>query len=117
MHRGTVFIITKDKDNKFKVQKSTEFNGGMGIENKGRVIYKMLQNLEEPLLFDSMIRDFDERYFKYGDKVMTYFPDEQHNPYIEKNGTDILNIHKLKISLSFLKMIMRSISIQVIVTI
>ena len=24
MHRGTVFIITKDKDNKFEVQKSTE---------------------------------------------------------------------------------------------
>ena len=39
MHRGTVFIITKDKDNKFKIQKSTEFNGGMGIDNLGGAIY------------------------------------------------------------------------------
>lgn len=103
MHRGTVFIITKNKDNKFKVQKSTEFNGGMGIENKGGVIYKMLQNLKEPLLFDSMIRDFDERYFKYGDKVMTYFPDEQHNPYIEKNGTEYFEYSQTENQFKFFK--------------
>lgn len=103
MHRGTVFIITKDKDNKFKVQKSTEFNGGMGIENKGGVIYKMLKNLKEPLLFDSMIRDFDERYFKYGDKVMTYFPDEQHNPYIEKNGTEYFEYSQTENQFKFFK--------------
>ena len=88
MHRGTVFIITKDKDNKFEIQKSTEFNGGMGIENLGGAIYDMLKNFKEPLLFDAMIRDFDERYFKYGDEVMTYFPDEQHNPYIDKEGNE-----------------------------
>ena len=35
-----------------------------------------------------MIRDFDERYFKYGDEVMTYSPDEQHNPYIDENGNE-----------------------------
>ena len=86
MHRGTVFIITKDKDNKFEVQKSTEFNGGMGIENLGGSIYDMLKNFKEPLLFDSMIRDFDTRYFKYGDDVMIYSPDEQHNPYIDEKG-------------------------------
>ena len=43
MHRGTVFIITKNKDNKFEIQKSTEFNGGMGIENLGGAIYDMLK--------------------------------------------------------------------------
>ena len=84
MHRGTVFIITKDKDNKFEVQKSTEFNGGMGLDCYGKAIYDMLRNFKEPLLFDAMIRDFDDRYFKYGDDVMTYSPDEQHNPYIDK---------------------------------
>ena len=26
MHRGTIFIITKDKNNQFKVEKSTEQN-------------------------------------------------------------------------------------------
>ncbi len=88
MHRGTVFIITKDKNNNFEVQKSTEFNGGMGIENLGGAIYDMLKDFKEPLLFDAMIRDFDERYFKYGDDVMTYSPDEQHNPYIDKEGNE-----------------------------
>lgn len=88
MHRGTIFIVTKDKNNKFEVQKSTEFNGGMGIENLGRAIYDMLREFKEPLLFDAMIRDFDDRYFKYGDDVMTYYPEEQKNPYIDEKGNE-----------------------------
>lgn len=55
MHRGTIFIVTKDKNNKFKVQKSTEFNGGMGIENLGRAIYDMLREFKEPLLFMNIL--------------------------------------------------------------
>ena len=51
MHRGTVFIITKNKDNKFEIQKSTEFNGGMGIENLGGAIYDMLKNILSAFLF------------------------------------------------------------------
>ena len=88
MHRGTVFIITKNKDNKFEVQKSTEFNGGMGLDNFGRAIYDMLKDFKEPLLFDAMIRDFDDRYFKYFDEVMTYYPDEQKTPYIDDDGNE-----------------------------
>lgn len=103
MHRGTVFIITKDKDNKFKIQKSTEFNGGMGIENLGGAIYDMLKNLKEPLLFDAMIRDFDERYFKYGDEVMTYSPDEQHNPYIDKEGNEYFEYSQTENQFKFFK--------------
>ena len=65
MHRGSIFIITKNKeDNKFEVQKSIEFNGGMGLDCYGEAIYNMLKDLKEPLLFDAMIRDFDDRYFK-----------------------------------------------------
>ena len=85
MHRGTVFIITKDENNKFKVEKSTEFNGGMGLNCFGKVIYDMLKNFKEPLLFDLMIRDFDERHFKYNDDVMTYVADSQEEPFIDEN--------------------------------
>lgn len=85
MHRGTVFIITKDKNNNFEVQKSTEFNGGMGIDCFGKVIYEKLKNLKEPLLFDAMIRDFDEEYFKYFDEVMTYVANSQERPFINKD--------------------------------
>jgi len=85
MHRGTVFIITKDENNKFKVEKSTEFNGGMGLNCFGKVIYDMLKNFKEPLLFDLMIRDFDERHFKYNDDVMTYVADSQEAPFIDEN--------------------------------
>lgn len=103
MHRGTVFIITKNKDNKFEIQKSTEFNGGMGIENLGGAIYDMLKNFKEPLLFDAMIRDFDERYFKYGDEVMTYSPDEQHNPYIDENGNEYFEYSQTENQFKFFK--------------
>ncbi len=50
MHRGTVFIITKNKDNKFEIQKSTEFNGGMGIENLGGAIYDMLKKFQRAFI-------------------------------------------------------------------
>lgn len=88
MHRGSIFIITKDNDNKFQVEKSTEFNGGMGIENLGGAIYDMLRRFKEPLLFDALIRDFDDRYFKYFDDIMTYTLDEEHKPYIDQNGNE-----------------------------
>lgn len=88
MHRGSIFIITKDNDNKFQVEKSTEFNGGMGIENLGGAIYDMLRKFKEPLLFDALIRDFDERYFKYFDDIITYTLDEEHKPYIDQNGNE-----------------------------
>ena len=103
MHRGTVFIITKDKDNKFEVQKSTEFNGGMGLDNFGKEIYNMLKDLKEPLLFDAMIRDFDDRYFKYFDDVMTYSPDEQHNPYIDKTGNECFEYSQTENQFKFFK--------------
>lgn len=89
MHRGSIFIIIKDNTNKFQVEKSTEFNGGMGIENFGGAVYEMLRKLKEPLLFDAIIRDFDSRYFKYFDDIMTYTLDEQKTPYIDKNGYEI----------------------------
>ena len=88
MHRGSIFIITKNKDNKFEVEKSTEFNGGMGLDCKGRIIYEMLRDLKEPLLFDSMIRDFDSEYFKYFDECMTYSLCEEKNPYIDEKGVE-----------------------------
>lgn len=88
MHRGSIFIITKNKDNKFEVVKSTEFNGGMGLDCKGRIIYEMLRDLKEPLLFDSMIRDFDSEYFKYFDECMTYSLCEEKNPYIDEKGVE-----------------------------
>lgn len=103
MHRGTVFIITKDKDNKFEVQKSTEFNGGMGLDNFGRAIYDMLKDFKEPLLFDAMIRDFDDRYFKYFDEVMTYSPDEQKIPYIDDDGNEYFEYVQTENQFKFFK--------------
>lgn len=103
MHRGTVFIITKDKDNKFEVQKSTEFNGGMGLDCYGKAIYDMLRNFKEPLLFDAMIRDFDDRYFKYFDEVMTYSPDVQNNPYIDEDGKEYFEYAQIENQFKFFK--------------
>lgn len=103
MHRGTIFIITKDKDNKFEVQKSTEFNGGMGLNCHGKVIYDMLREFKEPLLFDTMIRDFDDGYFKYGDEVMTYYPEEQKNPYIDEKGVEYFEYAQTENQFKFFK--------------
>ena len=103
MHRGTAFIITKDKKDKFKVKKSIEFNGGMGLDCHGKYLYEMLKNLKEPLLFDAMIRDFDDEYFKYFDATMTYSPDEQHKPYIDENGNEYFEYSQTENQFKFFK--------------
>lgn len=64
MHKGTIFIITKDEQNEFSVKKSIEFNGGMGLDCYGEEIYEMLKDFKEPLFFDRIIRDFDDSHFR-----------------------------------------------------
>lgn len=103
MHRGTVFVITKDEKNEFLVQKSTEFNGGMGLDCYGKTIYEMLKDFQEPPFFDEMIRNFDDRFFKYGDDVMTYVADEQQHPYISKNGYKEFSYSRSKNQFKFFK--------------
>lgn len=103
MHRGSIFIITKNKDNKFEVVKSTEFNGGMGLDCKGRIIYEMLRDLKEPLLFDSMIRDFDSEYFKYFDECMTYSLCEEKNPYIDEKGVEYFEYSQTETQFKFFR--------------
>ena len=103
MHRGTAFIITKDENNNFKVIKSTEFNGGMGLDCHGKLMYEMLKKLEIPTLFDAMIRDFDDEYFKYNDDIMTYSPDEQKKPYITENGEKYYEYSQTKNQFRFFK--------------
>ena len=103
MHRGSIFIIIKNKDNKFEVVKSTEFNGGMGLDCKGRIIYEMFRDLKEPLLFDSMIRDFDSEYFKYFDECMTYSLCEEKNQYIDEKGVEYFEYSKTEKQFKFFR--------------
>lgn len=103
MHTGTAFIITKNKDNKFQVQKSTEFNNGMEFECLGKEIYDMLKNLKEPLLFDKIIKRFDDRHFKYYAEIMTYFPEEQKTPYIDKDGIEYFEYAQTNNQFKFFK--------------
>lgn len=103
MHTGTAFIITKDMDNKFQVQKSTGFNNKMEFENLGKVIFNMLKKLKEPFLFDKMIRSFDDKYFKYYAKVMTYYPEEQKIPYIDKDGIEYFEYAQTNNQFKFFK--------------
>lgn len=86
MHRGTVFIITNNEKNEFEVCKSIEFNGGMGLDCKGRDMYEMLKELSNKKDFDKMIRNFDNKHFGYKDNVITYLADSQENPYIDNVG-------------------------------
>jgi len=103
MHRGTIFIITKNKNNEFEVQKSTEFNGGMGLNCYGEAIYKTLKEFKDPSLFDSMIRNFNDKYFKYNDEVMTYSANEQKNPYIDEKGVEYFEYAQTENQFKFFK--------------
>ncbi len=85
MHRGKAIIITKDQRNgEFVIYESTEFNGGMGMENNGGKFFKMLKQINDIVTFDTLIRRFDENYYHYYDKAMTYIAHPETNAYIDQ---------------------------------
>jgi len=88
MHRGTAFIITKNEQNEFEIYKSTEFNGGMGLDLYGKKLFEMLKKLDDFTKFDELIRKFDNKHFEYNDDVMTYKAFEKSKPYIYEKGID-----------------------------
>lgn len=103
MHRGTIFIIAKNDKNRFEVLKSTEFNGGMGLDCHGKEIYNMLKELKKSFLFAPMIREFDSKFFQYNDDVMTYTADEQNTPYIGEQGNEMFEYSQTENQFKFFK--------------
>lgn len=99
MHRGTMFVIVNDNE----VWKSTEFNGGMGLDCYGKdvmTVFKKVNTLED---FKNFVLAFDQTHHQYNDKVMYYKADEQKNPYIDEKGNKYFDYYKNKDSFSFFR--------------
>ena len=82
MHRGTMFAITNDNE----IWKSTQFNGGMGVDNLGKDCYKQLENVKNLEEFKQMIVDFNKKYFEYKNEILFFKADEKKHPFISDNG-------------------------------
>lgn len=99
MHRGTMFVIINNNE----VWKSTEFNGGMGLDCYGKdvmAVFKKVTKLED---FKNFVLAFDQTHHKYNDKVMFYKADEQKNPYIDEKGNKYFDYYKNKEGFSFFR--------------
>lgn len=97
MHRGTIFVIVNDNE----VWKSTEFNGGMGLNCYGKdviEVFKKVNTLED---FKNFVLAFDQTHHQYNDKVMFYKADEQKNPYKDENGNTYFDYYKSKKGFNF----------------
>lgn len=86
MHRGTFYILTNENNNNLEVWKSTQFNGGMGIDNLGKDGYKELKNVKNLEEFKQMIVDFNNKYFEYKNETLFFKADEKEHPFISENG-------------------------------
>ncbi len=73
MHRGTMFAIV----NVNEVWKSTQFNGGMGVDNLGKDCYKELENVKNLEEFKQMIVNFNKKYFEYENETLFFKADEK----------------------------------------
>ncbi len=82
MHRGTMFAIINDNE----IWKSTQFNGGMGVDNLGKDCYKQLENVKNLEEFKQMIVDFNKKYFEYKNEILFFKADEKKHPFISDNG-------------------------------
>ena len=82
MNRGSILVLTKDDEGNINVYKSIEFNGGMNIENHGKEVINMLNNIEDISSFDSAIKDFNNKYFQYKNENITY----QANSKVQENN-------------------------------
>ncbi len=86
MHRGTFYILTNENNNNLEVWKSTQFNGGMGIDNLGKDAYEYLKRINNLTDFKKMISDFNNKYFEYKNEDLFYKADEKQHPFINKDG-------------------------------
>ena len=91
MHRGTIFAIIDDNDNNLEIWKSTQFNGGMRIDNLGKNVYENLKDVKNISQFQQMIKDFNKEYFGYDYEEIYYKADEKSKPYINDKGEVFYN--------------------------
>lgn len=99
MHRGTMFVITKDNE----VWKSTEFNGGMGLDCYGKDVMKVFEKVETLQDFKNFVLAFDKTHHNYNDEVMFYKAIEQKQPYIDDKGMKYFDFYKKKNQYSFFR--------------
>ena len=97
MHRGTMFVIINDKE----VWKSTEFNGGMGLDCYGKDVMTVFRKVETLEDFKNFILAFDSTHHNYKDEVMFYKADEQKNAYKDENGNKYFDYYKNKGKFNF----------------
>lgn len=90
MHRGTMFVIVNDNE----VWKSTEFNGGMGLDCYGKEVVKVFQKVSTLQQFKDMVLAFDVTHHNYQDKVMFYKADEQKSSYTDDKGNKWFDYYK-----------------------
>lgn len=86
MHRGTFFIITNDDKNNLEIWKSTQFNGGMRIDELGKDAYEELEKINNINDFKQMITSFNNKYFEYKNEDLFYKADEKQHPFINASG-------------------------------
>lgn len=99
LHRGTMFVITKDNE----VWKSTEFNGGMGLDCYGKDVMKVFEKVETLQDFKNFVLAFDKTHHKYNDEVMFYKAIEQKHPYIDDKGIKYFDYCKKKNQYNFFR--------------
>lgn len=86
MHRGTFYIFTNDKHGNLELWKSTQFNGGMKIDDLGKDAYENLKGINNLTDFKKMILDFNNKYFEYKNEDIFFKADEKKQPFIADNG-------------------------------
>lgn len=99
MHRGTMFVIVGNNE----VWKSTEFNGGMGLDCYGKEVVKVFQKVSTLQEFKDMVLAFDKTHHNYQDEVMFYKADEQRKPYINDRGIKYFDYYKKDSQYSFFR--------------
>lgn len=97
MHRGTMFVIINDSE----VWKSTEFNGGMGLDCYGKDVVTVLKKVSTLDSFKDMVLAFDKTHHNYQDNVMFYKADEQSKAYIDQRGIKYFDYYKSKDKFNF----------------
>lgn len=99
MHRGTIFVIDENLD----VWKSTEFNGGMGLDCYGADLIPIFNKVKTVKEFQDMVIAFDKTHHNYQDEVMYYKADDEHFPYVSENGIEDFEYSKTDNQFKFFK--------------
>ena len=82
MTRGKIYVLLKNN----KAMETNEFNGDMYKGGHYELVVSKLRRVAGKVAFETAVKEFNKRTFKYDEKDLFFYIDDMKNEYCNVNG-------------------------------